>query len=125
MTARRKKGIKRLVNVCMTVLLLCLMAWQVTGETLHEWFGIGMTALLIIEYVLVYIRKKETAGAGCSFDITLTVGFILMVLAVSYGRGDSLTAYVGDSGNRVLLQVVPLIVMTYAGLFIGLIGEEQ
>ena len=52
MTAGRKKGIKRLVNVCMTVLLLCLMAWQVTGETLHEWFGIGMTALLIVHHFL-------------------------------------------------------------------------
>nr|MCR5672746.1 hypothetical protein [Lachnospiraceae bacterium] len=51
------------------------------------------------------------------FDITLVIGYILIVFAVSYGRGDSLTEYLGDSGNRVLLQVVPLIVMTFAGLF--------
>ena len=36
----------------MTVLLLCLMAYQVTGETLHEWFGIGMTVLLIVHHIL-------------------------------------------------------------------------
>ncbi len=28
--------VKRTVDVCMTVLLLCLMAYQVTGEKYHE-----------------------------------------------------------------------------------------
>ena len=44
--------VKRIVDVCMTVLLLCLMAYQVTGEALHEWIGIGMTVLVIIHYCL-------------------------------------------------------------------------
>ena len=44
--------VKKTADVCMTVLLLCLMAYQVTGETLHEWFGIGMTALLIVHHIL-------------------------------------------------------------------------
>ena len=34
---------KRVIDICMTVLLLLLMAYQVTGEALHEWIGIGMT----------------------------------------------------------------------------------
>ena len=36
--------IKRIVDAAMTVLLLCLMAYQVTGEMAHEWIGMGMTA---------------------------------------------------------------------------------
>ncbi len=36
----------------MSVVLLCLMAYQVSGEALHEWFGIGMTILLIIHHIL-------------------------------------------------------------------------
>jgi len=52
MQGKHKKIIKKTVDVCMTVLLLCLMAYQVTGETLHEWFGIGMTALLIVHHIL-------------------------------------------------------------------------
>ena len=52
MNARKKNAIKKIVDACMTVLLLCLMAYQVTGETLHEWFGVGMTALLIAHHVL-------------------------------------------------------------------------
>jgi len=28
------------------------MAYQVTGEVLHEWIGMGMTALVIIHQIL-------------------------------------------------------------------------
>ena len=52
MQVRKKNVIKKGVDACMTVLLLCLMAYQVTGETLHEWGGILMTALLVVHHVL-------------------------------------------------------------------------
>ena len=44
--------IKRIVDAAMTVLLLLLMACQVTGEALHEWIGVGMTALVILHQIL-------------------------------------------------------------------------
>ena len=59
MQGNRMRIIKKAVDVCMTVLLLCLMAYQVTGETLHEWCGIGMTALLIVHHIL---NRKWTAA---------------------------------------------------------------
>ena len=40
--AKTNHMIKRIVDAAMTVLLLCLMAYQVTGEALHEWIGIGV-----------------------------------------------------------------------------------
>ena len=52
MQTNRKNGIKKVVDVLMTVLLLCLMAYQVTGETLHEFGGISMTVLLIVHHIL-------------------------------------------------------------------------
>ncbi len=48
----RKNLIKLIIDAAMTVFLLCLMAYQVTGEALHEWIGIGMTAILIVHHVL-------------------------------------------------------------------------
>ena len=33
---------KYTVDVLLTALLMCLMAYQVTGETLHEWCGIAI-----------------------------------------------------------------------------------
>ena len=38
MNARKNNMNKKIADACMTVLLLCLMAYQVTGEALHEWF---------------------------------------------------------------------------------------
>ena len=47
MQVKQKNRIKRMTDVGLTVLLLCLMAYQVTGEALHEWLGIGMTVLVM------------------------------------------------------------------------------
>ena len=44
--------LKRIIDIGLTVLLLCLMAYQVTGEALHEWLGIGMTVLVIVHQIL-------------------------------------------------------------------------
>lgn len=43
---------KKIIDVLLTVLLLFLMAYQVTGEVLHEWLGIAMTVLLILHHIL-------------------------------------------------------------------------
>ena len=50
--AKTNMIIKRIVDAAMTVLLLCLMAYQVTGEMAHEWIGMGMTVLVIIHQIL-------------------------------------------------------------------------
>lgn len=43
---------RRIIDSGMTVLLLLLMAYQTTGETVHEWIGVGMTVLVIIHQIL-------------------------------------------------------------------------
>lgn len=40
------------IDLLMTALLLCLMAYQITGEALHEWFGAGMLLLFIAHHIL-------------------------------------------------------------------------
>ncbi|MDE7362505.1 MAG: DUF4405 domain-containing protein [Oscillospiraceae bacterium] len=49
-----KQKIKILIDVLMTVLLLALMAYQVVGDVLHEWFGTGMLVLFIVHNILNY-----------------------------------------------------------------------
>ncbi len=91
-----------------------------SGWGMLPYFVIAMTVLLAAEYVIARIKNKEAASFSEPFDVTLLVGFLLMVIAASYGRGDVLAEDVGDSGNRVLLQVVPLVTITYAQAFISL-----
>ena len=88
----KKDIIKRIVDACMTVLLLCLMSYQVTGETLHEWIGIGMTVVLIIHHILnikwyaVLFKGKYNA-----YRIVTTVVNMLLLVSIA------LTAFCGMS----------------------------
>ena len=73
--------IKRCVDVVLTLVLLFLMAYQVTGGALHEWIGIGMTAIVIAHQVLN--RKWYIAiakGKYKPFRIVMTVTDILLLL---------------------------------------------
>lgn len=76
----------------MTILLLFLMAYQVTGETLHEWIGIGMTVLVIVHQILN--RKWYGAlfkGRYRSYrTLTTAVNILLLLSSV-------LTAFCGMS----------------------------
>lgn len=52
MGGTKKRNLKWIVDLCMSLVLLCLMAYQVCGEVLHEWGGMLMTLLLIVHHVL-------------------------------------------------------------------------
>lgn len=47
-----KRKIKIAIDLCMTVLLLLLMAFQITGQKFHEWFGAGMLILFLAHNIL-------------------------------------------------------------------------
>ena len=40
------------IDVSMTVLLLLLMAYQITGQEFHEWLGTGMLLLFLLHNIL-------------------------------------------------------------------------
>ena len=74
--------IRRIIDVCMTLVLLALMAYQVTGETVHEWTGIVMTVLVITHQIL--IRKWYSAvfkGKYNPYRIMTTAVNILLLLS--------------------------------------------
>ena len=52
MRSIKRDGLRKLVDVCMLILLLCLMSYQVTGEEKHEWTGILMTLTVIVHQIL-------------------------------------------------------------------------
>ena len=76
---------KRIVDAVMTVLLLLLMAYQVTGEMAHEWIGMGMTVLVIIHKILN--RKWYSAltkGKYNPYRSITTVLTILLLLCFAF-----------------------------------------
>ncbi|MCR5302037.1 MAG: hypothetical protein K6E49_06315 [Lachnospiraceae bacterium] len=108
----------------------CSNLFKQSGWGMLPYFIIAMTVLLAAEALISRIRSRrpgdisQVPDVTKKYDMVLTVGFILIVLAASFGRGDVLSQAVGDSGNRVLLQVVPLLVMTYAELFLAYIARD-
>ena len=83
---------KQIVDAAMTVLLMCLMAYQVTGEAAHEWIGMGMTLIVIVHQILN--RKWYGAlfkGKYNPYRILSTVLNILLLFCIA------LTAFCGMS----------------------------
>ena len=88
----KKNLIKRVIDVCMTVALLFLMAYQVTGEALHEWIGIAMTVLVILHHLInIKWYKKLFKGTYNSYRKVITCINMLLMVAII------LTAFCGMS----------------------------
>ena len=83
---------KRIIDVGMTVLLLFLMAYQVTGEVAHEWIGMGMTILVIVHQILNR-RWYGAAFRGSYNAYRILSTAINVALLASF----SLTAFCGMS----------------------------
>lgn len=49
---KQKKQIKPVIDAVMTVALIFLMAYQVTGDKFHEWIGAGMLILFLLHNLL-------------------------------------------------------------------------
>ncbi|MCR5410471.1 MAG: hypothetical protein K6E90_05755 [Lachnospiraceae bacterium] len=70
------------------------------------YFGYIAFAVFVILVIKAVIRREKVFLISDS----LYISYVLAVLVVSLGRGDALRKGVGDSGNRVMLTAVPLIV---------------
>ena len=72
--------IKRIVDCLLTVLLLLLMALQVTGDWLHEWLGITMTVTVICHHILNYKWYKSLfKGRYTAYRMALTITDVLLI----------------------------------------------
>ena len=74
--------LKRIIDILMSIVLIPLMAYQVTGEAMHEWIGIAMVLLVIVHQILN--RKWYTAifkGNYQRFRVFSTVINILLLIS--------------------------------------------
>lgn len=84
MLEKKINTIRTSVDICMSIVLLCLMAYQVSGDVFHEWFGIGMTILLIVHHILnrrwyaVLLKGKYNA-----YRILTTAANMLLLVSIT------------------------------------------
>ena len=89
---KARQILKYIVDILMMLALLCLMAYQVTGEKLHEWIGIGMTVILIVHHILnIRWYGALFKGKYNAYRIISTVTNTLLLAAIA------LTAFCGMS----------------------------
>ncbi len=94
---------KRLIDFLMTLLLLMLMAYQITGERLHEWAGTGMVVLFAIHHFL-NIRWYGNLKKGPYKPLRILqiiVNFLLLATMVSL-------AYSGIVMSRHVFAFLPI-----------------
>ena len=86
---KQKTILKIVVDIGMTVMLLFLMAYELIGEAVHEWLGIGMFGLFIIHHILN--RKWSWSvfkGKYTLFRIwqtVLVIGVLITMAGSMYG----------------------------------------
>ena len=87
------------VDCAMTVVLLLLMAYMLTGQELHEWLGAGMLVLFFVHLVL-NARWLGNVGKGkyTPYRVlqTLLVLLVLAALLGSMASGVMMSRYVFD-----------------------------
>ena len=86
---KQKTILKIVVDIGMTVMLLLLMTYELIGEAVHEWLGIGMFALFVIHHILN--RKWSRCvfkGKYTLFRIwqtVLVIGVLITMVDSMYG----------------------------------------
>lgn len=143
---------KKLPIVFMALLIavnivLCLMDSEIYIGNLKAFYGNmfgqsgwGMLPYLVIGSIVIilvweFIVKRrdrfrvinvtDLVAQPVSYWLYSTIAFFLMALAVAFERGDVLYVDTGDSGNRVLLQIAPLVLITFILWFIDLLCYEE
>jgi len=76
---------------------------NVTGAS-----GWGLFASFVIGILILVPKKSFRLNY---FDLTM-ICYVLLTIVTGWARGDTLYVSFGDSGNRILIQAVPLILFT-------------
>ena len=83
-----KKKIKLLTDFLLTVILLALMAYQITGEKLHECFGVSMLLLFVIHNILNIRWYKSLCRGNYGYLrilwVSVNFAVLLSILSLAY-----------------------------------------
>lgn len=122
-----KAIVKILMDVCMTVLLMLLMAFELIGRAAHEWIGLGMFVLFVLHHILN--RKWSRSlfrGKATPLRILQTVlaGLVLlsmlgsMISAVIVSR--EVFAFLSIRGGRGFGRTLHMLAAYWGFIFLSL-----
>jgi hypothetical protein len=104
-------AVRLIIDLAMTILLLCALAYRITGDAAHEWIGIGMTALFVVHNAVNWKWYRGLFRGKYDFRRILNTAVNLLLLAtmtalVISGTLLSWTAlsFMGFSGGMEIRQ---------------------
>jgi hypothetical protein len=74
--------------------------------------------VIFIPLLLLMIPSRVDLKKEIEFPVVFTVGYLLFTVALCWARDGTLRVGIGDSGNRVLMQIAPFVIYTITVLLI-------
>ena len=103
--------IKIIIDFLMTILLLLLMAFQITGQEFHEWFGAGMLVLFLVHNILNFKWYRSLFKGKYSItrvlQMTINFAVLLSMLCLAYSgivMSNYVFGFVSVSGQMALAR---------------------
>lgn len=90
------------------------------GENIILQNGWGYFGFFVLILLLILPWKHRKI----QYPDLFWMGYILFTLAVSWARGATLRVGIGDSGNRVMMQIIPFVVFALAVRIIDLLADK-
>ncbi len=112
-----KTIIKRIIDVTMSIIMLFLMAYQVTGQRYHEWLGAIMLVLFLIHNIL-NIKWYQNLWKG-KYSITRVLWTIINIATLV---AIAATGYSGMAMSRYVFSALDLSTGALAARSIHLAG---
>lgn len=100
---KKKRAGRIVIDIIMSLLLLFLMAYQVTGGKYHEWLGAAMLVLFIVHNVLNFKWYKQLFKGRYSAArvLRVVVNFITLISII-------LTGYSGIKMSQYVFNFIPV-----------------
>jgi hypothetical protein len=99
----RALAVRIIIDLCLTIFLLCAHAYRITGDIAHEWIGVSVFVLFIAHNVINFRWYKNIGkGAYTARRVIMTTINILLALTMA-------TLFVtGFMQSRVVLSFLNL-----------------
>jgi hypothetical protein len=99
-------AVKLVIDLAMTVFLLCALAYRIIGDVAHEWIGIAMTALFVAHNAVNWrwYRGIFTGKYGFRHILNTAVNLLLLAMMATFVTSGALLsrtvfAFMGFGGG--------------------------
>ena len=76
--------VRIIIDLCLTILLLCAYAYRIIGDIAHEWIGVSVFVLFIAHNVINYRWYKNVGkGAYTARRVIMTTINALLALTMA------------------------------------------